>query len=132
MNKLELDNLCPICIKEPNSHSFRKISEHNFYTCPAQASKYNDTEGILNHYRLHLERHCPNTWIWIFDCKGFELKHMLELKTAYGIVSLLNEKYGTYLQKIIIINQTWHIHSILTIIMPFLNKKIQSLIEILS
>ena len=132
MNKLELDNLCPICIKEPNSHSFRKISENNFYTCPAQASKYNDTQGILNHYRLHLEKHGQNPWIWIFDCKGFELKHMLELQTAYGIVSLLNEKYGTHLKKIIVINQTWHIHSILTIIMPFLNKEIQSLIEILS
>jgi hypothetical protein len=130
MNKL--DNLCPICTKEPNSHSFRKIAEHNFYTCPAQASKYNDTQGILNHYRLHLEKHGPNPWIWIFDCKGFELKHMLELQTAYGIVSLLNEKYGTHLKKIIVINQTWHIHSILTIIMPFLNKEIQSLIEILS
>ena len=130
MNKL--DNLCHICTKEPNSHSFSKISEHNFYTCPAQASKYNDTQGILNHYRLHLEKHGQNPWIWIFDCKGFELKHMLELQTAYGIVSLLNEKYGTHLKKIIVINQTWHIHSILTIIMPFLNKEIQSLIEILS
>lgn len=131
MNKLESDNLCPICIKEPNSHSFRKISEHNFYTCPAQASKYDDTEGILTHYRLHLEKHGTNPWIWIFDCKGFELKHMLELQTAYGIVSLLNEKYGTHLKKIIIINPTWHIHSILIIIMPFLKKNIQSLIEIL-
>ena len=132
MNKLELDNLCPICIKEPNSHSFRKISNNTFYTCPAQASKYNDTEGILNHYRLYLEKHGPNPWIWIFDSKGFELKHMLDLKTAYGIVSLLNEKYGNHLQKIIIINPTWHIHSILDIISPFLNKEIQSLIEILS
>ena len=44
----------------------------------------------------------------------------------------LNEKYGNHLQKIIIINPTWHIHSILAIISPFLNKEIQSLIEILS
>lgn len=132
MNKLELHNLCPICIKEPNSHSFHKISNNTFYTCPSQASKYDDTDGILMHYKLFLENHGPNPWIWIFDSKGFELKHMMELQTAYGIVSLLNEKYGKHLIKIIIINPTWHIHSILTIVLPFLNKDIQSLIEILT
>ena len=132
MNKLELHNLCHICTKEPNSHSFHKISEYEFYTCPAQASKYDDTDGILNHYRLYLENHWPKPWIWIFDSKGFELKHMMELQTAYGIVSLLNQKYGKHLKKIIIINPTWHIHSILAIVLPFLNKDIQSLIQILT
>lgn len=126
-----MNQLCSICIKEPNSHSFHKISNNTFYTCPAQASKYNDTQGILNHYRLYLENHMPNPWIWIFDCKGFELKHIMELQTAYGIISLLNEKYGNHLQKITIINPTWHIHSLLAIVKPFLNIEIQSLIEVL-
>jgi hypothetical protein len=56
----------------------------------------------------------------------------MELQTSYGIVSLLNQKYGKHLKKIIIINPTWHIHSILAIVLPFLNKDIQSLIQILT
>ena len=56
---------------------------------------------------------------------------MLELKTAHGLIKLLEEKYGKNLKKIVIINPTWHIHSLLTILWPFLNDHIQSSIEIL-
>jgi len=123
------NNLCPICEKEPGSHSFQKISDKDFYTCPAKASKYNDTEGILNHYTLLLDAHGSKPWTWIFDCEGFEVKHMTELNTAYGIVSLLNDKYGTHLTKIIVLKPTWHIHTILAILWPFLNERVRSLIE---
>jgi len=44
---------CPICKINPESHSFKKISEKNgistYYTNPTKA-KDRDTDGILMHY----------------------------------------------------------------------------------
>jgi len=119
---------CQVCKKDPSSHSFRKVSEQEFYTCPAEASKYWDTEGILLHYTLLLDNHGDKPWIWIFDCSGLEIKHMTELSTAYGIATLLNEKYGRHLSKIIVKEPTWHIHAMLTILWPFLNDHIRGII----
>jgi hypothetical protein len=126
-----MNELCSICAIDPSSHSFHKVSELEFYTCVGDTTKYDDTEGILLHYRNFLENHGENQWIWIFDCKNLGLKHILELKTAHGIIKLLEEKYGKNLKKIVIINPTWHIHSLLAILWPFLSIHIQSLIEIL-
>ena len=122
---------CPVCLLDPSSHSFRKVSEQEFYTCPAEASKYWDTEGILQHYTILLDNHGLTPWVWIFDCSGLEIKHMTELSTAYGIATLLNEKYGTHLKKIMVKNPTWHIHAIISILWPFLNDHIRGLIDII-
>lgn len=131
MNKMNYT--CPICSIEPNSHSFSKIAEENgistFYTCPSKATKYWDKEGIVTHYDGLLCENGDKQWLWIFDCDGFELKHSLEIQTAFGIIDLLTNKYGKTLQKIIVLNPTWHIHSMLYIIWPFLNNHIRSLIE---
>lgn len=124
-----MKNICPICNDDPTSHSFYKITNDTFYTCPAKASKYWDTQGILKHYSLLLDEHGEKPWIWIFDCHEFEIKHLLEIEVAIGIASLLSTKDGIHLQEIKIINKTWHIQSLLTILWPFLNDHIRSIIK---
>lgn len=64
--------ICPICEKDPSSHSFKKVGERNginYYTCLAKSTKYNDRLGILEHY------------------KGVEIKHGF----GYLIVKILKQ-----------------------------------------
>jgi hypothetical protein len=109
-----------------------KMTEKNgvsyYYTCPAQASKYNDTAGILIHYDHILEQQGEHPWVWTIDCVGFSLKHAVEIQTAIGLSKLISAKYGEHLQQILVKRPTWHIHSLLFVVWPFLSKHVQSLI----
>ncbi len=120
---------------DPASHSFRKISEKNnistYYTNPTKAKLYTDTDGILSHYDKALAEVGNKKWIWIFDSDGFDVKHALEVKTGSGIAKLLTEKYAHNLVEIKIINPTWHIKSMLTVVRPFLNQSTRDKIKIL-
>jgi hypothetical protein len=120
--------MCEICIREPGSHSFDFIRQENninyYYTCPAKASKYWDTKGILNHYREVLDNNNNAPWIWIFDGTGFGLKHSLKIDTALGLIQLLKEDYGNSLIGIHIINPSIYIKSFYTLIYGFLNNDI--------
>ena len=48
--------VCETCLLDKTSHSFKKIQQNDimctFYTCPAEATKYNDCDGIINHYDI--------------------------------------------------------------------------------
>jgi hypothetical protein len=103
-----------------------------FYSCPANASKYNDTEGILTHFKFALDFYkCfENSWEWVFDFKGFELKHMMEIRTAIGISEIINN-YSKYLTKIRIINMNCYTHSMMKIVTPFLNESIKNKIDLI-
>ena len=120
--------MCKICDEEPGSHSFefyRKTKEgiNMYYTCPAAASKYWDTEGILNHYEEVLEQNNNNKWCWLFDCKGFDVKHSLEIATAIGIIKILS-KYEKSLCEIQILNANTLIKTFYSFIYPFLSTNI--------
>jgi len=127
--------ICPICQLQPFSHSLIKLFEKKdilyYYTCPAQAIRYNDLEGIINHYNGILSEIPENKeWIWIFDSLGFTMKHAAQTNIAISIVKLISNKFSKHLKKIIIINPTAYITITHTILLPFLNTKIRNIIEI--
>jgi len=127
--------VCPICKLQPFSHSLIKLFEKKeiiyYYTCPAQAIRYNDLEGIINHYNGILSEIPENKeWIWIFDSLGFTMKHAAQTKIAIEIAKLISNKFSKHLKKIIIINPTVYVTITHTILLPFLNKKIRNIIEI--
>jgi hypothetical protein len=115
-------------------YSFKIIGEHEnvrvFYTCPAEAIKYDDTEGILSHYDTLLALQHPNPWIWIFSSQGFTMKHSLEIRTGIELTKLISEKYASSLQKLIVIHPTWYIRIMFNIIRPFMSEKLKNVIEI--
>jgi len=126
---------CPVCVNDTDgnfSHSFRKMRVidgiHIFYSCPAEATKYNDHENILSHFRGMLEEIGNEPWKWVFNSKGFELKHAMEVKTAIRLARLISEIKAD-LQEVIIVNPTWHIHVTLKMITPFLKKGIRERIR---
>jgi len=127
--------VCPVCDIQPSSHSLTKIVEINeivyYYTCPSKAILYYDVSGIINHYDGVLSE-IPETkeWVWIFDSVGFGLMHALQTSVAIELAKLITQKFSYNLKKIIIINPTLYVTIMHDIILPFLNKKLKSVIEI--
>jgi hypothetical protein len=126
---------CPICKEDPTSHSLQKRRETEdcvyFYTCPAQASKYNDTEGILSHYRGVLgEIPEGKEWVWVFDASGFSMKHAMEFTLATQMARLVTEEFGENLRKVYVVRPTTFITITMNVIWPFLSERIRQLITI--
>ena len=126
---------CPLCLIDPLSHSLTEfLNKDNtlyYYTCPAKAKFYFDTNSIINHYNGVLSDIPKNKqWVWVFDGLGFGLSHFLQIEVAIELAKLISSKFSNNLKKIIIINPTLYISSIYNIITPFLNEKIKSIIEI--
>jgi len=126
--------ICKICEDDPTSHSFKSVGVYNnityYYTCPSEATKYYDTEGILNHYDSLLSIN-KNKWAWIFDCKGFSTKHLLEIKVGIELAKLITNKYSNSLEQIVVINKNIYINTIIALIYPFLNDTIKNKIKVL-
>ena len=126
--------ICEICKDDPTSHSLQNIGMlHDivyYYTCPSKATKYYDTVGIVDHYDGVLSKN-NHSWVWIFDCNGLNLKHLLEINVGIQLASLISTKFSHNLLKIIIINPTWHIKVILHLVSPFLNNHMKSIITIM-
>ena len=125
--------ICPVCDAEPGAHSFHKIHRKKdveyYYTCPAQAKKYKDVEGIVKHYDGVLNQKDPDLqWMWIFDCSGFNVHHMMEYQVGIRLAQLITGKYSGKLQKIYIINPNWYIFSMVTVVWPFLSKSVRDCI----
>lgn len=120
---------CPVCARDPTSHSLKHTAPGVFYTKPAEATKYWDVDGILEHYDGVLGAH-EGAWTWIFDAEGFSMKHLFEIDVAVGIARLITQKYSTHLQGIQIINPSWIINMTLHIVRPFLSKRVLDLIHV--
>jgi hypothetical protein len=125
---------CKICENDPSSHSLKNLGTIDnityYYTCPAKATKYNDTDGIIAHYNGVLSEN-NNKWVWVFDCEGFSMKHLLEINVGIQLAKLVTSKFSNNLVNIIITNPTWHITSVIYSVYPFLNSHIKSIIKIL-
>lgn len=123
---------CEECLLQPNSHSFELLCKVNdkktnnivniYYTKVANAIKYNDTEGILRHYENLLTYSEPDSWVWIFDCNDFGIKHSLEIKTAIGISKILNR--FKKIKNILVINSNYFINAIQRAVNFVLNNEI--------
>lgn len=113
---------CPVCVKEPGSHSLREIRPGVFYTCPAEASRYNDHDGIMTHYQSVLGS-VRDPWTWIFDCKGFGLKHLAEVNIALSVARFVSQH--PTLKEIVVVNPSWVVPIALGVVKPFLSKNIR-------
>jgi hypothetical protein len=127
--------ICPLCQLQPSSHSLTQVLEKNgviyYYTCPSEAILYYDVKGIINHYNGVLSEIPENKeWVWIFDSLKFSIIHAIEINVAIELAKLISNKFSKNLKKIIIINPTFYITITHKMIIPFLNNKVQDIIEI--
>ena len=126
--------ICPLCSLDPLSHSLMEITEYNdtiyYYTCPSKAKLYFDTKSIINHYDGVLSEIPENKqWVWIFDSNDFRMKHFLQIEVGIELAKLISSKFSNNLKKIIIINPNIYISSLYSLVYPFMNEKLRSIIE---
>jgi hypothetical protein len=123
---------CPVCKLDPTSHSLSTIYESDdiicYYTCPSKASKYDDRDGILQHYDGVLTDKGNKAWIWVFDCVNFGMNHATEFRLAIDMAKLITKTHGDTLTQIHIINPTIYIKITINVIWPFLSDHIKSII----
>jgi hypothetical protein len=122
---------CPLCSIDPSSHSLTKIEETDskifFYSCPAQAKLYFDSNGIINHYNGILSEMPKNKkWIWIFDSKDFNFNHFIQFNVGFELAKLITSKFSDNLLKIIIINPTIYINFTYKSIKMFLSDDVNN------
>ena len=125
---------CAICEEYPNSHSFKFLGEYKsklvMYTCPEEALKYDDHEGIINHYKGILNDIRGKKWIWFFDSRNFSAKHYLQFNMSIELAKLISQpEYSDNLQYIVVYKPSWHLDLTLNLIYPFLSDKIKNLIK---
>jgi hypothetical protein len=125
--------VCKTCMDDFTSHSFNRIGYtleggHIFYTKISNASKYDDTEGIVNHCSNYLNTINPDKWSWIMDFDGFGLRHTLGINTGLRLSDLIN-KVGR-LQYMIVINTNIFVEQMLSLTKLTLNKEYHDCIKI--
>lgn len=111
-----IKNPCPICQSTPDAHSFQTIpsvnpSIHLLYSCPAKASQYYHSSGVLQHFALTVNK-INKPWVYILDCSGFTFQHASQIHTSIEIAKRVLEKEHL-LKKVYIIHFAWPIKLIL-------------------
>jgi len=114
--RVVMNKICEACAVDPMTHSFKKVAEKKgisvFYTKPAQAKRYDDTEGILAHADKALEPYKEKKWMCIIDGDQFDAKYSVEVKTGMGLMELFLTKYVDTLVEIKVINPSIYMRSI--------------------
>jgi len=120
-----------MCNENPANHSFSKVREIEgvaiYYTAPVKALD-KDPDRITRHYDLVLSENIM-PWIWIFDCKDYSMMDM-DMRLAIQLARLINDKYSDHLKKIIIVNSSTFIWTIISIVSFFLSKEMQNKIHV--
>tara|TARA_Y100000816_G_scaffold281295_1_gene255664 strand:+ start:434 stop:883 length:450 start_codon:yes stop_codon:yes gene_type:complete len=127
-----LKYMCKLCDKDSTSHSFYKIASEGkkslYYSCPSEATSW-DKEPIVAHFREVLDsKPREGAWVWIFDGKGFGLRHSLHVSTSLAIMRLITE-YCDTLDEIRIVNSTRYVKAIFNTIVPLMNPKLKNKIS---
>ena len=131
-----MHKICHTCKEDFTSHSFNLITNTLeggpvFYTKISNASKYDDTEGIVKHCTSYLNHVNPTEkWCWIIDFEDFGIKHTLGINTGIQLSKLIN-KIGK-LKYLFIININGFVEQMLKMIKITLNKEYHKCIIILN
>lgn len=130
-----MNELCKPCSEDFTAHSFNLITTTLeggpiFYTKISNASKYDDTEGIVNHCTNYLNYINPTEkWCWIIDFEDFGIKHTLGINTGIQLSKLIN-KIGK-LKYLFVINTNGFVEQMLKMIKLTLNKEYHKCIVVL-
>ena len=103
---------CPICAKIPEAHTFVNIGTLQnitlIYSSPARSRDYKESDAQFENMRIHLNSMKTGPWIWLFDCRGMQLKHAASVGFAQKLGKLLSDEHSNVLQGIYILHpNTW-------------------------
>ena len=111
-----IKNDCLICKTTLDAHSFHTIPSinpniHLLYSCPAKASQYFDSSGVLHHFSITVSK-INKPWVYILDCSQFTLHHASQIYTSIEIAKIVLQKEHL-LERVYIIHFAWPIKLII-------------------
>ena len=119
---------CPQCKVNPRAHSFVLFGTHGpltyFYTAAGKAEELVDTPQKFGYFKMHMDAARGTPWVWVFDCGGMSTRHYSSIDFMKSLVGTLSNEHADYLQGIWIINGNGWMRMAVTIMSPFMNKKI--------
>jgi hypothetical protein len=128
---------CSKCADNPNSHSFHHIgtTKHGFeiiYTCPSKTLHFDGSDPqFVEYFDEHLRVLNGKSWVWIFDCKDYTMKHMLSMNNLRNLVNYLNKNHMDKLHASYVLNAESFFGHMMRIVMPLLKKDAQKRIHVL-
>jgi hypothetical protein len=127
---------CSRCAIIPNAHSFTHFGAVNgielFYTSPARAHDYKETEETFNYYKMHINAAKNSKWIWIVDCEGMKMKHYSSIDIIKKLIQMLLDEHKGALQSIWIIHPNTWIKTAVALMKPFLKKDTLEKIQVIN
>ena len=128
---------CSKCAEHPNLHSFHHIGTTKqgyeiIYTCPSKTHNFNGADSkFVDYFDEHLRIIEGKSWVWIFDCRGYTMKHMLSIDNLRKLVSYLYKDHADRLQGSYVVHAGPFFNQMLKLALPLLKKDAQKRIHIL-
>lgn len=95
---------CPLCLINPDSHSFTnfgKLGEtHLLYTAAARVLDYKETPEKIINFKMHLDTMKGKRWIWVLDSGDMEIKHYSSMNYTRQLAQLLMKDHEETIQGI--------------------------------
>lgn len=120
------------------AHSFERIGcltdgkTNVFYTAPANAMEEDDSPEAVTYYLAHFEETRPNTWIWVFNCKGMKTRDLIKSGIGRKLAEVVQQTYFDTLLGIYIVNPSWAMKALIAFLKPFLRKETYQRIHVCS
>jgi len=128
--------LCTACALNPEAHCFVKFGKIGdvflYYTAPARARDYKESESQLANMKAHLETTKPHQWIMIVDCKGMQLKHMNSVTFSTNLATILVNEYKHTLRAIWVLHANSWVNSILNLFNSIFSRDTMSKIHLIN
>ncbi len=128
---------CAKCADNPNSHSFHHLGTTKqgyeiIYTCPAKTINFDGSDPQFVHYfDEHLRALGGKSWVWIFDCRDYTMKHMLSMNNLRNLVAYLNKYHTDKLHASYVLNAGSLFGTMMNLTLPLLKKDEQKRIHVL-
>ena len=124
---------CPKCIETPGFHSFIKLGKTTkgydiIYSKPAIVEERKLTEETMENYLIHLDDAGTKPWVWIIDSRGLDNLETPNLFLLHKFYLEIQKRYKNILKHIFILNKSYMMQIIYTMLYPFLSFEIKEMV----
>jgi len=124
---------CPKCIETPGFHSFIKLGKTTkgyeiYYSNPNVNEERKLTEENMQNYLIHLDNAGTKPWVWIIDSRGLDNLETPNLFLLRKFYLEIQKRYKNILKHIFILNKSYMMQIIYTMLYPFLSSEIKKMI----
>ena len=124
---------CPKCIETPGFHSFTILGKtikgyEIYYSNPNVNEERKLTEENIQNYLIHLDNASTKPWVWIIDSRGLDNLETPNLFLLRKFYLEIQKRYKNILKHIFILNKSYMMQIIYTMLYPFLSSEIKKMI----